>query len=178
MGDHEPGDPPEAHQLRADDLPYRSELLANLSALILLWNAPALQGRILAATGEALDQPAHAALRLLLAWGPRRPTAIADALGTGASHVSKIVRRLENDGLVTRSADPTDRRASLIALTPDGRDAARHIYVLGDRMIADVLAGWPASDVRRYTDLSERFVGEAIVSAERMLERGLGPPAS
>src|SRR5687767_10708779 len=132
-----------AHETRprtASDFPYRSPLLANLSALILLWDSPAVQGQILAKTGETLDQPSHQTLRHLLAWGPMRPTALAETLGTGASYVSKIVRRLEEDGLVQRSTDPADRRASLVTLTEAGEVAARGVYELGDRMIAEVLS--------------------------------------
>lgn len=161
--------------LNARDFPYRSELLANLSALILLWDSPALQREILAKSGESIDQPSHQTLRHLLAWGPMRPTALSEVLATGASYVSKIVRRLENEGLVERKADPTDRRATLISLTAAGEDAARSVYALGDRMIAEVLEGWSAADVRRYTALTERFVKDAISSADRMLERGLLP---
>jgi DNA-binding MarR family transcriptional regulator len=159
----------------AGDFPYRSQLLANLSALILLWESPAMQSQILVKSGESLDQPSHQTLRHLLAWGSMRPTALAETLGTGASHVSKIVRRLEGDGLVRRSTDPSDRRASLVSLTPAGEDAARGVYALGDRMIAEVLDGWSAADVRRYTDLTERFVRDAISSAALMRERGLRP---
>jgi DNA-binding MarR family transcriptional regulator len=161
--------------LVAGDFPYQSKLLANLSALILLWDSPAVQGQILAESGESLDQPSHQTLRLLLAWGSMRPTALADELRVGASYVSKIVRRLEADGLVQRSADPSDRRASLIGLTQAGVEAARGVYALGDRMIAEVLDHWSASDVRRYTDLTERFVNDAIRSAIDMRERGLRP---
>lgn len=160
---------------RASDFPYRSELLANLSALILLWESPRFQGEILAKSGEAIDQPAHATLRHLLAWGPMRPSALADALGTGASYVSKIVRRLEANGWVERTTDPSDGRATLIALTADGEVAAHGVYALGDRMIAEVLDGWPEEDVQTYTDLTTRFVKDAIASGERMLERGLRP---
>ena len=163
---------------RPGDFPYRSELLANLSTLILLWESPAVQGQILAKSGESLDQPAHQALRHLLAWGAMRPTALAEVLGTGASHVSKILRRLEGDGLVQRTTDPSDRRATLIRLTEAGEEAARGVYALGDRMIGEVLAGWSAADIRRYTALTERFVTDAVTAADRMLERGLLPPAS
>jgi DNA-binding MarR family transcriptional regulator len=163
---------------RAGDFPYRSELLANLSALILLWDSPAIQGEILAKTGESIDQQSHQTLRHLLAWGPMRPTALSEVLATGASHVSKIVRRLEGDGLVERTTDPTDRRATLISLTEAGEVAARGVYALGDRMIAEVLEGWSAEDIRRYTALTERFVKDAIASADRMLERGLLPADS
>ena len=161
--------------LRPSDFPYRSELLANLSALILLWDSPALQGQILNQTGESLDQPSHQTLRHLLAWGPMRPTSLAEVLNTGASHVSKIVRRLEDDGLVQRTTDPTDRRATLVSLTPPGQTAALSVYALGDRMISEVLGGWSAPDVRRYTALTQRFVSDALAAADRMLERGLLP---
>ncbi|WP_284528644.1 MarR family winged helix-turn-helix transcriptional regulator [Microbacterium sp. T2.11-28] len=146
--------------------------------MILLWDSPALQGDILAKSGETIDQPSHQTLRHLLAWGPMRPTALSEVLATGASYVSKIVRRLESDGLVERKKDPTDRRATLISLTPAGEEAARGVYALGDRMIAEVLAGWSPADVRRYTELTQRFVKDAIASADRMLERGLLPAES
>lgn len=164
-----------SRSLSASDFPYRSELLANLSALILLWDSPAIQGDILAKTGESIDQQAHQTLRHLLAWGPMRPTALSEVLATGASHVSKIVRRLEGDGLVERTTDPTDRRATLISLTQAGEAAARGVYALGDRMIAEVLEGWSPEDISHYTALTERFVKDAIASADRMLERGLLP---
>lgn len=167
-----------SRSLHASDFPYRSELLANLSALILLWDSPAIQGDILAKSGESIDQQSHQTLRHLLAWGAMRPTALARVLATGASHVSKIVRRLESDGLVERTTDPTDRRATLISLTEAGEEAARGVYALGDRMIAEVLEGWSPSDISQYTALTERFVNDAIASAERMLARGLLPAKS
>lgn len=160
---------------RASDFPYRSELLANLSALILLWDSPRFQGEILAKSGESIDQPAHATLRHLLAWGPMRPSALAEVLATGASYVSKIVRKLEADGWVERTTDPSDGRATLIRLTAAGEVAAHGVYALGDRMIAEVLEGWPEEDVRIYTELTVRFVRDAIASNARMLERGLLP---
>lgn len=159
----------------AADFPYRSELLANLSALILLWDSPAVQGQILAKTGATVDQQSHAALRHLAAWGPMRPTAMSEVLGTGASHVSKIVGRLEEADLVVRSTDPADGRATLLSLTEAGEEAARGVYELGDRMINEVLEGWSADDVTLYTELTKRFVADAINAADQMLVRGLRP---
>jgi len=166
---------PAVRARQASDFPYRSELLANLSALILLWDSPAVQGQILAKTGESIDQQSHATLRHLLAWGPMRPSALSEVLATGASHVSKIVRRLEADGWVERTTDPSDGRATLIALTESGEAAARGVYELGDRMITEVLDGWSEADIEQYTALTSRFVKDAIASADRMLERGLLP---
>ena len=85
------------------------------------------------------------------------------------------LRLLEDDGLVRRTVDPTDRRATLVSLTPSGERAALSVYALGDRMISEVLEGWSAPDVRKYTALTRRFVADALTAADRMLERGLLP---
>jgi len=157
------------------DFPYRSRLLSSLSALILMWDSPALQGEILAKSGETLDQPAHQALRHLLAWGPTRPSGLTQVLGCGASNVSKIIGRLDHDGFVVRTIDEDDGRATVIRLTRIGEEAARGVYALGDRMIAEVLEGWSLGDVQRYTALTERFVTDAITSTAKMRDRGLRP---
>ena len=87
----------------------------------------------------------------------------------------RILDRMESDGWVERRADPTDRRATLVSLTPSGEAAAHSVYALGDRMISEVLEGWSGPDVRKYTALTERFVADALAAADRMLERGLLP---
>ena len=89
--------------------------------------------------------------------------------------MSKIVGRLEEAGLVVRSTDPADRRATLISLTETGEEAARGVYELGDRMINEVLEGWSADDVTLYTELTKRFVTNAIDAADQQLARGLRP---
>ncbi len=65
----------------------------------------------------------------------------------------------------------TEQVEQLIA---DYRSGAT-VYELGDRMIEEVLAGWSEADVQLYTELTERFVGDAISAAQKMLERGLLP---
>src|SRR5690348_10691512 len=62
---------------------------------------------------------------LHLARGPKTAAALAELLLTDAPHCSVIVRELERRGLVERSPHPGDRRAKLVALTPDGAAAAR-----------------------------------------------------
>ena len=165
----------ELHHGPRTAFPYRSRLLSSLSALILVWDSPTLQGQILAKSGETIDQASHQTLRHLFAWGATRPSALAEALGTGPSNVSKIVGRLEEDGLIARTTDAHDGRATVVRLTARGEEAARGVYVLGDRMIAEVLDQWSPIDVRHYTALTERFVTDAISSSAQMRERGLRP---
>ena len=53
--------------------------------------------------------------------GPIRLTALAAAEKVSQPSMTQLVQRLERQGLVSRIADFTDRRATLFALTPQGR---------------------------------------------------------
>lgn len=61
----------------------------------------------------------------------------ASRLQVHPTSVTNTVDRLEAAGLVTREPHPGDRRATLVALTPDGRDlAARATAALNDEVFA------------------------------------------
>ncbi len=96
----------------------------------------------------------------LLADGPLRMAAIAERLAVVPRSVTDLVDGVETAGLVARRPDPEDRRATIVALTPEGRrllgrlQAARHesarrvLGQLGDadlvamhRVLREVLAG-------------------------------------
>jgi DNA-binding MarR family transcriptional regulator len=61
-------------------------------------------------------------LRRLDEEGPLRITDLAAAELVAQPTMTGIVRRLEQDGLVRRTADPADARAVRVALTDAGRD--------------------------------------------------------
>jgi DNA-binding MarR family transcriptional regulator len=73
----------------------------------------------------------QARLVRLLAHGPLRMSVIAERLAVVARTVTDVVDGAEVAGLVARRDDPTDRRSTLVELTPSGRrlldqlDAAR-----------------------------------------------------
>jgi DNA-binding MarR family transcriptional regulator len=52
------------------------------------------------------------------------------------SNITKLVDRLEADGLVVRQEDPSDRRGVLAAITPEGE----RLQAEGERLIARVEA--------------------------------------
>lgn len=56
--------------------------------------------------------------------GNLRPGALAEHLRIAARSATEVVDALEQRGLVTRSPDPTDRRATLVRLTSDGEQIA------------------------------------------------------
>lgn len=83
--------------------------------------------------GDHLDAPGTTPgqLRLLRILArcdePQRPSALAAALDVAPRSVTTKVDAAEDDGYVRRLPDPTDRRATLVALTDAGRDVLRRV---------------------------------------------------
>ena len=156
------------------ELPYRSDLMASLGALLNLWDSPEFHLEVTLDDGVPLDEACHRMVRHLSFRGPMRPSALAAELGTGRSNVSKIVKRLESSGLVGREPDVGDSRAYRIHLTQAGLDVAQRFYDLGDRLSDQILRDWAAEDVETYTRLTERFTRAALGRADEIRRRGLG----
>jgi len=64
------------------------------------------------------------ALRQLAQHGDLRPSTLSDWLRIAPRSGTEVVDALEERGLVRRSPDPDDRRATLVALTPQGESVA------------------------------------------------------
>jgi len=63
-------------------------------------------------------------------------------------NVTGITDQLQQEGLVTREALPTDRRAYLIRLTPDGREAFSRMARAHEAWIEQLFSGLAESDRR------------------------------
>ena len=62
---------------------------------------------------------------LWLTEGPLSLSELAEAVRVDAPYATLIVDNLEERGLVERRPDPADRRRKLVALTPEGKEAAQ-----------------------------------------------------
>lgn len=98
--------------------------------------------------------------------GPLMQRQLSQALRCTPRNVTDLVDALEAAGLVTRSPHPTDRRATLVSLTEQGKAAASRIQGEYGKLAASVFA-----------DLSESqlatFVGVVNGTLQR-LRRGPG----
>src|SRR3954471_22209214 len=74
--------------------------------------------------GTDLSPSQTAALATIERRGPLTPSEIAAAERIQRPTATRVIARLEEAGLVTRAADPTDGRSSLGSITADG--AALH----------------------------------------------------
>lgn len=69
---------------------------------------------------DGVERAAYVLLARLVLEGPRRSNALAEAVFSDPSTVSRQVAGLVRAGLVERRSDPEDGRASLLAATDEG----------------------------------------------------------
>lgn len=73
--------------------------------------------------------PSHGrALGVLARHGTMRLSELSDHLRIAARSVTEVVDALEERGLVTRQPDPSDRRATLLTLTAEGKRVTDEIW--------------------------------------------------
>jgi DNA-binding MarR family transcriptional regulator len=91
------------------------------------------------------------------AQGRGRPSAIAEALSLDLSVVSRRLPALEAAGLIERVADPADRRAQVIALTPAGAERLARLNAAAGQALAARLGDWDTSDLESLARLMRRL---------------------
>ena len=74
-------------------------------------------------TGRGLTRARATALWEILHREPVTQRELADALRVTPRNVTALVDAMETTGFVKRTDHPTDRRATIVALTPKGRKA-------------------------------------------------------
>ncbi len=78
-------------------------------------------------------------------------TEISRAVVADNAAVTRLVDRLEQAGLVRRTADPGDRRVSLIVLTDQGRRETRAAAKVARSLNREIKEGMTASQLETFT---------------------------
>jgi DNA-binding MarR family transcriptional regulator len=86
------------------------------------------------------------------------------------STVSRAVATLVRSGLVGRTADPADGRASVLALTPLGRQTLADVHGWADQRLADALRDWSLDDLTTFSALLRRFATDLMTRYDQTLE--------
>ena len=106
---------------------------------------------------DGIERAAYLLLVQLVKEGPLRLTALAEAVHSDPSTVSRQIAQLVRAGLVARQADPVDGRASLLVATDHGREKFQRKRQKRNEQFAAMLADWSADDLTRLRDLLARF---------------------
>jgi DNA-binding MarR family transcriptional regulator len=77
--------------------------------------------------GGELTPSSAAALATIERRGPLAPSELAEVERVKRPTITRVLARLEEAGLVQRTGDPADGRASLVTITRDGSELLRRI---------------------------------------------------
>ncbi|MGY4711036.1 MarR family winged helix-turn-helix transcriptional regulator [Mycolicibacterium sp. CBM1] len=90
--------------------------------------------------------------------GPISATELASMIGLDRTATTRYATRLQSAGLVARTPDPADARATLLELTPSGRKAVARMRGNLTRVIAEILDDWTESRAEEFADALDEFV--------------------
>ncbi|GAB7067193.1 hypothetical protein JCM12141A_14820 [Mycolicibacterium hodleri] len=106
---------------------------------------------------DGLDVATYPVLSGLGRLGPTTATHLASVIGVDRSATTRYASKLEAGGLVRRTVDPGDARATRLALTPAGTTALTATRRALSAAMDDVLSGWPAAEAAAFAASLERF---------------------
>ena len=120
------------------DLPADVALLANRLGALAVRLGDAMDEAMRAAAGPALSHPEALTSLVNFADG-QRIERLRRALRLSQPGAAHLVGRLEVQGLAVRRVDPTDRRGTLVLLTPKGRRVAARVVEARQRALVEHL---------------------------------------
>jgi DNA-binding MarR family transcriptional regulator len=122
--------------------------------------------------GAELSASNASALSAVEMHGPLTPSELADFERIKRPSATRILRGLEDEGLVQRTPDPNDGRSALISITGEGRERLRRLRQRKNAYLARRMRGLDAADVAAL----ERAAGilERLLEGDRMPLRGEG----
>ena len=115
--------------------------------------------------GGELTPSTAAALATIERHGPLAPSELAEIERVKRPTITRVVARLEEAGLVERTGDPADGRASLVSVTREGSELLRRIRTRKNAYLARRLSKLDPDDL----DVLERAVDvlEGILEDDR-----------
>jgi DNA-binding MarR family transcriptional regulator len=123
----------EVHMGKQSDQPIKRRAASHVLHVAFQMKS-VIEDRIQAETGLLLADN-EALLNLAHEDQPLRMSTIAERLILSKGGTTKVIDRLEARGLVARSQDPTDRRALVVEITPEGISALETIQPIVDDAI-------------------------------------------
>jgi DNA-binding MarR family transcriptional regulator len=111
-------------------------------------------------SGVELSRTGWELLRRVEDLGPIRVSQLAELMDLSLPVTSRALQRLEDDGLVSRGADPADGRAARFVATAAGAEARARIQAAMHDELATVLSMWPERQRSGLAELLPRLVAD------------------
>ncbi|MEJ3657372.1 MarR family transcriptional regulator [Actinomycetes bacterium KLBMP 9759] len=138
-----------------EQLAIADEVATQLFRLVRLVERAQVQHH--AANPDAVERATYLLLVHLVKDGPRRAGALAEAVHSDPSTISRQIGHLVKLGYVERTADPEDGRATLLAATELGKRVYQQNRARRNEWIASMFDNWSAADGARFAELLGRF---------------------
>jgi DNA-binding MarR family transcriptional regulator len=94
-------------------------------------------------TGEGLTPTQYSVLVLVRNKGPLGLTELAELEGLNPTMLSRVVKALDERGLVRRMPDPVDARAARLAATAEGENVHDRVRAERTKVVADCIDRLP-----------------------------------
>lgn len=107
--------------------------------------------------GRPLERAAYGLLSRIASGGPERLSALAADICVDLSTISRQVAALEAAGLVRRTPDPRDRRASLIEATETGAEVFAQNRGKWVGALRELMADWTSAERQEFARLFARL---------------------
>jgi DNA-binding MarR family transcriptional regulator len=122
--------------------------------------------------GTELSASNASALSAVEMHGPLTPSELADFERIKRPTATRILRGLEDEGLVARTPDPNDGRSALISITGDGRERLRRLRQRKNAYLARRMRDLDPAEISTL----EHAAGilERLLEGDRVRPRGEG----
>jgi DNA-binding MarR family transcriptional regulator len=95
-------------------------------------------------TDEGLTPTQYSVLGLIAVRGPLGLTELTELEGLNPTMLSRVVRKLDDEGLISRRTDLSDQRAARVQVTPAGTEVHQRIRAQRTQVLYDCLERLPA----------------------------------
>jgi DNA-binding MarR family transcriptional regulator len=115
--------------------------------------------------GDELSPSMTAALATIERHGPLAPSRLAEFERIQRPTATRVLRRLEEEGLIERTADPSDGRGAVVCVTKQGAALLKKLRSRKNAYLARRLRELPEEDVEALERAAEVF--ERLLDGER-----------
>lgn len=136
------------------------DVTAAIQTLFRLGGSRRIHQQQSAAAGVSLSPHALRVLERTVEAGRTTPGQLAHRLDLDPAVVTRLLRQLEDAGLVTRRRSPEDGRVSTVEATPKGIDAFGRVRDVIWDQVRRALGGWPRHDIAVLAELLGRLVSD------------------
>jgi len=117
--------------------------------------------RVIGERAHAVHEDLQPASYLMLSWladeGPVRATSMVEKFNIDKGAISRQLAHLDELGLVVRTPDPADGRASLVAASDEARRRLADVTEHRRKWLDEQLGDWTAEELESFAVTLERY---------------------